>query len=133
MLATLLVATVAIIVGWIRPITAVPDPSEVLSMRAGLYDEGGKLNASDVPRQQIRGILAELSPAIRDERPMKWQVLGRLELTCTWGRHVTIDLFQTQEGLGAFRVGNGHHVYYRGGSAFEIEQAIKRAGTPGSN
>ena len=138
LLATFLVATISLMAAWIflRPITAVPNASDVISMRAVLFDmssaRGENLIAFDVPRQHIPQILAELSPAIRDDAPMKWQVIGRLELRCTWGRHVTIDLFRPQTGLGAFRVGNRHHVYYRGGSAARFERAIKGAYSTGT-
>ena len=137
LLATFLVATISLMAAWIfltdhGCTECIRCHKHASGLIRHVLSAGENLIAFDVPRQHIPQILAELSPAIRDDAPMKWQVIGRLELRCTWGRHVTIDLFRPQTGLGAFRVGNRHHVYYRGGSAARFERAIKGAYSTGT-
>jgi len=110
-----------------------PFPSEVQSMTFTFYDS--RRIVFPVPAKDVSTMLTTLIPAMRDLAPKKWVVLGVLEITCTDGRKIRVDLYQTHQLFGAFSVnpedpsGNsmyGRH-YFRGGMDNATEMAIKTA------
>jgi hypothetical protein len=105
---------------------AAPSPSDVSSMTAQLYnrrDGGADITKFEIPKSSRQAILDGLNGARQDNNPMKWQVLGDIEMTLSTGS-VDVSLFQTGKKLSAFRA-NG--TYYRGCSDADFIRLISTA------
>jgi hypothetical protein len=109
---------------WIKPMSYIVDPAQVLTMKAAL-DPKPELSTFEVPREHIAPILAALRPFRVDPHPDKMKILGHLYLTCKGGRELKIHLYYE----GAFSVDPQFEkrTYYRGGTDSAIEDAIRAA------
>jgi hypothetical protein len=101
--------------------------NEVEAMRA-IYDTGEKDVRFSVPRENWPDILDALTPAEKDDAPMKWQGIGTLVITKRGGHQVAVDLFSLDKPPGAFRVWTcWWRVYYRGGDSAKLDAALRAA------
>jgi hypothetical protein len=117
--------------GW----PGVPDPEQVVSMRARLFNfpRGEKGPPPfEVPREHIPAILKALHPYQKPAWTAGWQVLGNLYLKLQGGGRFVIQLYWTGGGPGAFSSGPTirRPGYYRGGTDKGIEDAIRAAYHP---
>src|SRR5438093_1593678 len=116
---------------WVAP-PEIPEPEQVVSMQARLYNsprELPDLPTFEVGPEHFAPILAALRPWKVDRRPAKWQGLGELNLSCRGGKQFLIRLLWTGHETGAFSAGPTHEgrVYCRGGTDAGIEDAIRAA------
>jgi hypothetical protein len=105
---------------------ASPSSSDVSAIAVQLYnrqDGEAEIARFVIPGNSQKAILASLNGSHQDNNPMKWQVLGDIEITLKTGS-INVDRFGTGQKLGAFRA-NG--TYYRGSSDSEFIQLIKAA------
>jgi hypothetical protein len=104
-----------------------PPLGEIEAMRAIYYD-GEKNVHFPVPREKWPYILDALTPAEKDDAPMKWQVIGTLVITKHGGHEVAVELFSLRELPGAFCVWKfWWRVYYRGGESAKLDAALRAA------
>lgn len=61
-----------------------------------------------------------------DPRPAKWQTLGGMKVVTVGGQTVSVDLYRTGNGPGAYRIGG---TYYRGPPDAEVLAAIRDCAT----
>jgi hypothetical protein len=106
---------------------ALPQLGDIEAMRA-YYEKGEKDIRFSVPREKWPDILDALTPAEKDDAPMKWQGIGMLVITKRGGREIIVDLFSIDKPPGAFCVWTyWRHVYYRGGDSAKLDSALRAA------
>ena len=112
---------------------AIRQPATIASMAAVLYPRAPDLpqiEEFDVPSSQFASILRPLSEARVDYSPAKWQLFGELRMRNKDGSPTAVRLYLTEMGSTtpgiAFSCGGK---YYKGGSAWEVEEAVIAAKT----
>ena len=121
----------ALTLGWFaafRLPLAIRQPATIAGMTAVLYRRAPDLpqiEEFDVSKSHFDAILRPLLNARVDYFPAKWQVFGELCITSNDNSETTIHLYLTRAGTPepglAFSCGG---IYYLGGSALEVEQAV---------
>lgn len=105
----------------------------VVGMRASLGNSPRRLPdvpPFEVPAAHVPLIRGSWEPAIRDQRPAMWQVLGLVNCACADGSAREVHLYWTGHDAGAFSAGlpNGRTWWsYRGGTDQGIEDAVRSA------
>ena len=103
-----------------------PPISTVNEITARLYnrpDDGPNLEEFNLPPSSRVLILNALDGAQEDDNPMKWQVLGNLDIALE-KQTIEVRLFWTNQSSGAFRI---NETYYRGSSDEELIRIISDA------
>lgn len=93
---------------------------DVDTMKARIYnrhDGGPDVEQFEVAPDDYEKLLGLLRNGMRDSKPMKWQVLGDVQIKTRGGQHIDIQLFRTHTSPGAFWV---NRTYYRGSGDDEI-------------
>jgi hypothetical protein len=107
-----------------------PKAGDIATMRVDFHDRQGRERvAFDVPQESWKDLLASLLPARKDDSGAEWLLLGTLEITRKDKESLTVWLFSTDEGPGAFAVGKTleKSVHYRGGKTADLEKALQAA------
>lgn len=116
----------------------VRDHAGIASMTAALEQSSIGMPPVDefrVPKTRFASVLSALESANPDDSPAKWETFGRLEFVSKNGARKSILLYLTGSSPNseiAFKCG-GKKDYYRGGSAQELEQAIRTAAAESGN
>lgn len=103
-----------------------PAAAAVSKIHASLYNRPNSdpdIERFEIPNGSHQAVLDWLDDATHDNKPMKWQVLGHLEIA-NGTNTIDVSLFRTSETAGAFKVGDD---YYRGRSDSEIIKTILAA------
>jgi hypothetical protein len=117
---------------WWSTIRPLPPIEAIVSMEARIFrDRHTQTYHYDEPFFPIAAghwpkILAAMQPARRDQDPAKWAGLGLLRIRTNDGRTVRLELYETDDGPGAFSVyeQSDSRVYYRGGDTEQLRQAL---------
>lgn len=109
-----------------------PAESEVISM-TGVYPDDSKSGlpyvSVELPRSEWADILSLLSTGEESSTPMKWMVLGDVEIATDEGT-LRVDIYQTGDERGAFKA---EGTYYRGGSDSAFIHVLSRGRPTGAN
>jgi hypothetical protein len=89
-----------------------------------MNDRGGLLRVSPLDRRFVDEIFDALEPNYVDKHPLKWLIIGALDVELTNGLHCSIELYCTGDDEGAFSIDS---TYYRGGSDRRLMAALHRA------
>ncbi len=83
----------------------------------------------EIPVAKWHRIRASMQVPKRDFSPDKWLTIGSLDITTRQGREYHVELYQTEELLGAFSAGPtfDRRVYYRGGDSKEMAREMEAA------
>jgi hypothetical protein len=83
----------------------------------------------EIPVEQWPRIRAAMQLPKRDFSPAKWLSIGSLDITTRQGREYHVELYQTQESLGAFSAGPTfeRRAYYRGGDSEKLAREMEAA------
>ncbi len=131
----IVVAVVALLIGiglwkfWFSP-APLPNSSDIKSMQAQFDDwELRKHFDFDVPTTHWAEIIEALKPSRPDRSGADWKMLGTIQIEKNDGLAVTIHLFETPEGPGAFEIDRStdDRDTYRGGSTKDLKEALQRA------
>ena len=81
-----------------------------------------------LPRENWNDLFSTLLPARKDEDPKKWVQLATLHIVLDNKDTKSVELFFTNEELGAFAIEtDGAPIYYRGGKSSDMQNILKKA------
>jgi hypothetical protein len=114
-------------IGFFDPRT-LPSLGEIDAIQAMYYDDDDRRVFFTVSPEMWPEFLDDLTPATKDDHPMKWSAIGTLVVTKNSGRQILVELFSLHEPPGAFCIETvTGRTYYRGGDSAKLADALRTA------